>query len=92
MADLCINNIRMQFSGVIALSDVSLSVNKGEIFSLIGSNGSGKSTLFNCINGFNRPQKGTIFFGNDDLLKKQPHQIIQCGISRTFQNVQNVPL
>ena len=91
MADLCINNIRMQFSGVVALSDVSLFVNKGEIFSLIGSNGSGKSTLFNCINGFNHPQKGTIFFGNDDLLKKQPHQIIQCGISRTFQNVQNIP-
>ena len=91
MADLCINNIRMQFSGVVALDDVSLSVKESEIFSLIGSNGSGKSTLFNCINGFNRPQKGSILFGNDDLLKKQPHEIIRCGISRTFQNVQNIP-
>lgn len=91
MADLCINNIRMQFSGVVALDDVSFSVKESEIFSLIGSNGSGKSTLFNCINGFNRPQKGSILFGNDDLLKKQPHEIIRCGISRTFQNVQNIP-
>lgn len=81
----------MQFSGVVALDDVSFSVTEGEIFSLIGSNGSGKSTLFNCINGFNRPQKGTIEFGAINLLKKQPHEIIDSGIARTFQNIQNIP-
>ena len=48
----------MQFSGVVALDDVSFEVKSGEIFSLVGPNGSGKSTLFNCINGFHRPQKG----------------------------------
>ena len=73
MADLCINNIRMKFSGVVALDDVSLSVKESEIFSLIGSNGSGKSTLFNCINGFNHPQKGSILFGNDHLSVSYTH-------------------
>jgi len=91
MADLIIQNIRMQFSGVVALDDVSFDVKEGEIFSLIGPNGSGKSTLFNCINGFNRPQQGSIEFNGIDLLKKKPHEVMKEGISRTFQNVQNVP-
>lgn len=90
-SDLCINNVRMQFSGVVALDDVSLTIKEGEILSLIGSNGSGKSTLFNCINRFNYPQEGSIYFGQHDLLKKHPHDIIKCGISRTFQNIQNIP-
>jgi branched-chain amino acid transport system ATP-binding protein len=66
-------------------------VNKGEIFSLIGPNGSGKSTLFNCINGFCEPQKGDIKFNDIDLINSKPHEIVKHGISRTFQNLQNVP-
>ncbi len=91
MADLQIKNLHMHFSGVVALNGVSFDVKEGEIFSLIGPNGSGKSTLFNCVNGFNKPQDGSIFFGGENLLKKQPHQILNKGISRTFQNIQNVP-
>ncbi len=91
MADLIIDQVHMQFSGVVALDDVSFTVKENEIFSLIGPNGSGKSTLFNCINGFNLPQAGTIHYGSKNLLKKGSHQIIKEGISRTFQNVQNVP-
>ena len=90
-SDLCINNLRMQFLGIVALDDVSLTIKEGEILSLIGPNGSGKSTLFNCINRFNYPQSGSIYFGQHDLLKKHPHDIIKCGISRTFQNIQNIP-
>ncbi len=91
MNELVINNVTMRFSGVVALSEVSLNVNQGEIFSLIGPNGSGKSTLFNCINGFNRPQEGSISYNDTDLVKSAPHNIIEAGISRTFQNIQNVP-
>lgn len=91
MAYLQINNLHMQFSGVVALNGVSFNVKEGEIFSLIGPNGSGKSTLFNCVNGFNKPQDGSIFFGEENLLMKKPHQILKKGISRTFQNMQNVP-
>ena len=81
----------MHFSGVRALDDVSFEVREGEIFSLVGSNGSGKSTLFNCINGFCSPQKGSIMYSQVDLLDKKPHQIVKYGISRTFQNLQNLP-
>ena len=91
MTDLIIDSLTMRFSGLVALDEVSLSVKENEIFSLIGPNGSGKTTLFNCINGFNKPQNGTIHFNNEDLLGKKTHRIIHSGISRTFQNVQNIP-
>ncbi len=91
MNKLSIQNLKMHFSGVHALDDVSFKVNKGEIFSLIGPNGSGKSTLFNCINGFCEPQKGDIKFNDIDLINSKPHEIVKHGISRTFQNLQNIP-
>ncbi|MGY8780949.1 MAG: ABC transporter ATP-binding protein [Fidelibacterota bacterium] len=91
MSQLNINNVTMRFLGVVALNKVSFSVKEGEIFSLIGSNGSGKSTLFNCINGFNRPTEGDIYYNGINLLKTASHDVIKAGISRTFQNVQNVP-
>ena len=91
MTDLIIDSLTMRFSGLVALDEVSFSVKEYEIFSLIGPNGSGKTTLFNCINGFNKPQNGTIHFNNEDLLGKKTHRIIHSGISRTFQNVQNIP-
>ena len=91
MSDLTIKNLCMQFSGVVALDDVSFEVKSGEIFSLVGPNGSGKSTLFNCINGFHQPQKGKIQYRGQSLTKCQPHEVVKLGISRTFQNLQNVP-
>ena len=91
MSDLIIDSLTMRFSGLVALDEVSFSVKENEIFSLIGPNGSGKTTLFNCINGFNKPQNGTIHFNDEDLLGKKTHLIIHSGISRTFQNVQNIP-
>ncbi len=91
MSDLHIKHLQMHFSGVRALDDISFEVREGEIFSLVGSNGSGKSTLFNCINGFCSPQKGSIMYSQVDLLDKKPHQIVKYGISRTFQNLQNIP-
>ena len=91
MSDLIIDSLTMRFSGLVALDKVSFSVKENEIFSLIGPNGSGKTTLFNCINGFNKPQNGTIHFNDEDLLGKKTHRIIHSGISRTFQNVQNIP-
>jgi branched-chain amino acid transport system ATP-binding protein len=91
MSKLTIQNLQMHFSGVRAVDDVSFDVNEGEIFSLIGPNGSGKSTIFNCINRFCEPQKGNIIYKGIEILKCKPHQIVDHGISRTFQNLQNVP-
>ena len=73
------------------ISDINLEIYPGEFISLIGPNGSGKSTLFNCINGFCEPQKGDIKFNDIDLINSKPHEIVKHGISRTFQNLQNVP-
>ena len=80
MTDLIIDSLTMRFSGLVALDEVSFSVKENEIFSLIGPNGSGKTTLFNCINGFNKPQNGTIHFNDEDLLDKKTHRIIHSGI------------
>ncbi len=91
MADLTVENLKMHFSGVVALDGVSLEVKEGEIFSLVGPNGSGKTTLFNCISGFVTPLRGTIQYGDKDILCIPPHRIIDVGISRTFQNLQNIP-
>ena len=91
MADLVVRDLHKHFAGVIALDSVSLTVKGGEIFSLVGPNGSGKTTLFNCVSGFNRPQRGEIHYNGTDLLSRAPHEIIRLGISRTFQNLQNVP-
>ncbi|MFQ6673723.1 MAG: ATP-binding cassette domain-containing protein, partial [Fidelibacterota bacterium] len=68
MSNLSIQDLHVRFSGVVALDDVSFTVEGGEIFSLVGPNGSGKTTLFNCINGFNRPQRGEISFGGTNVL------------------------
>lgn len=91
MADLQVSDLQVRFSGVVALNGVSLNVQEGEVFSLVGPNGSGKTTLFNCINGFVTPLRGTIYYDGVNLLSQPPHRIIQAGISRTFQNLQNVP-
>ena len=91
MADLQVSDLQVRFSGVVALDGVSLNVQEGEVFSLVGPNGSGKTTLFNCINGFVTPLRGTIYYDGVNLLSQPPHRIIQAGISRTFQNLQNVP-
>ena len=91
MPDLQIEDLQVRFSGVVALNGVSMDIREGEIFSLVGPNGSGKTTLFNCVSGFVKPHHGTIYYGGLDLLSQPSHRIIDAGISRTFQNLQNVP-
>ena len=86
---LDVRNLRMAFRGLLALNDVGFTVEKGEIFGLIGTNGSGKSTFFNCVNRLYKPQKGRILYkGNIDLLTQPSHRIAKLGIARTFQNIE----
>jgi branched-chain amino acid transport system ATP-binding protein len=85
-----IQHLTKRFGGIVALSDVTLTVCHGEIVGLIGPNGAGKTTLFNCVTAVLRPEQGAITFGRNGkerLVGLSPHQIIQCGIARTFQNV-----
>ena len=85
---LKVSNISLSFGGVNALNDVSLTVNKGEILSIIGPNGAGKTSVINCINGFYRPQAGSIIYAEHDLTKLPSHRIARLGLARTFQNIE----
>jgi branched-chain amino acid transport system ATP-binding protein len=73
------------FGGVTALWDVSFNVHQGEVFGIIGPNGSGKTTLINCITGFIKMNSGQVIYKSKDISYKEPNQIANLGLTRTFQ-------
>src|SRR6185312_11302196 len=78
-----------RFGGLIANSDVSISVGRGEIVGLIGPNGAGKSTLFNLIAGVLPPTQGSIIFDGEDVTALPAAERCQRGVGRTFQVVKS---
>jgi branched-chain amino acid transport system ATP-binding protein len=76
-----------RFGGLQALSDVSLTVQQGQVYGLIGPNGAGKTTLFNVITGFYQPDEGTLEIDGKPYLPRSPHLVAASGIARTFQNI-----
>ncbi|MCX7816052.1 MAG: ABC transporter ATP-binding protein [Syntrophales bacterium] len=88
--------LTMRFGGLVALSNVDIHVNEGEILAIIGPNGAGKTTLFNCITGIHTPTAGDIYI-NPPGAKRQritgwkTHRITHVGIARTFQNIRIFP-
>jgi len=91
LALLELDHVTRRFGGVVALDDVSFSVEQGEIAGLIGPNGAGKTTAFNVITRLYKPDEGEIAFEGESLLKTPPHGIVKRGIARTFQNVELFP-
>ena len=85
---LAVQNVTRRFGGIVAIDDVSLDVDQGQIVGLIGPNGAGKTTLFNVITRIYRPDAGSLEFAGRSLLRTPPHRIIRRGIARTFQNVE----
>jgi ABC-type branched-subunit amino acid transport system ATPase component/ABC-type branched-subunit amino acid transport system permease subunit len=85
---LQLRGILMQFSGLKALNNVDLTVQRGTIHGLIGPNGSGKSTMMNVLTGIYVPTAGTLDYRGASLAGKTSAQIALAGIARTFQNVQ----
>ena len=83
---LSVDNISLRFGGVKALTDISFNINKGEIRSIIGPNGAGKSSMLNVINGFYKPQEGSIQFKGSKI-NMTPDVAARSGIARTFQNI-----
>ena len=86
-----LRNVTRRFGGVVALDDVSFSVEQGEIAGLIGPNGAGKTTAFNVITRLYKPDDGEVTFDGETLLETPPHGVIRRGIARTFQNVELFP-
>lgn len=76
---------------LVALSDISMEVNSGEIVGIIGPNGAGKSTLFNVITGMYNPTEGKVEMLGQDVTGWKPYRITELGFSRTFQNIRLFP-
>jgi len=87
-AALVTERITMQFGGLVAVSQVSLSLATGEITAIIGPNGAGKTTTFNMISGLLTPTRGRVVLFGEDITGWAPHRIAASGLARTFQNVQ----
>jgi len=87
MAYLEINNVSKHFGGLKAIDEVSINIEKGQIYGLIGPNGAGKSTLFNCVAGTFAPTSGSIIFKGQDITGWKPWDICKNKIARTFQIV-----
>ena len=82
-----LQGVTKRFGGLVAVNDVGLTVEEGQIYSLIGPNGAGKTTLFNLISAVFRPTSGTIRFRGNDLTRLPTHALAGLGIARTFQNL-----
>jgi branched-chain amino acid transport system ATP-binding protein len=80
-----------RFGGLQAVSNLSFSVEEGEIFGLIGPNGAGKSTVFNLINGVFVPDEGQVVFGGVDITGETPFRVARHGLARAHQIVQPLP-
>jgi branched-chain amino acid transport system ATP-binding protein len=80
-----IDKLTKRFGGLTALKNVSFGVNEGEIRGLIGPNGAGKSTMFKIISGFYAPTEGRIIYQGEDISGRNPSDIAQLGVVRSFQ-------
>lgn len=84
---LLAKNVTMRFGGVTAISDLTLAIPANSIVGIIGPNGAGKTTVFNVLSGFYTPQVGEIFLDGKSIKNRQPYEICQLGMARTFQNI-----
>ena len=83
-----LENLGISFGGLKAVNNVSFTVEKNSIFSIIGPNGSGKTTIFNMISGIYKPNAGRIICEGEDLVGLTPDRIARRGVARTFQNIE----
>ena len=91
MSLLDVRNVSRHFGSLIAVKEVSMTVEPGELVAVIGPNGAGKTTFFNLISGFFPPTAGHILFDGDDITAIPPHKRVTLGITRTFQITEIFP-
>ncbi|HTN65905.1 MAG TPA: ATP-binding cassette domain-containing protein, partial [Burkholderiaceae bacterium] len=86
-----LSGVSRRFGGLAALSNVSLSIGRGEVIGLLGPNGAGKTTLVNVITGVHRATSGRVLLDGNDITGLKPFQTARLGLGRTFQVVQPFP-
>lgn len=84
---LSVQGVTKRFGGLTSLSDLSFTIRENEIMGLIGPNGAGKTTLFNVLTGLYRPDGGSVTFRGRTFHDLKPHEMVELGIARTFQNI-----
>jgi branched-chain amino acid transport system ATP-binding protein len=91
VALLAVEDVRVEFGGILALADLTFEIEEGQICALIGPNGAGKTTLFNCLSRLYETTAGRITFAGKNLLAVPAHRVAKLGIARTFQNLALFP-
>ena len=87
MSHLRCENVSVHFGGVVACESISLEVEEGKIVGLIGPNGAGKTTLFNVLSRFQEYDTGHVYYRDQSVDDKKPHEMINLGMARTFQEL-----
>ncbi|HLJ01472.1 MAG TPA: ATP-binding cassette domain-containing protein [Bradyrhizobium sp.] len=85
---LAAEGVRVAFGGVVAVAGVDMAASPGRITSVIGPNGAGKTTLLNLVSGFQRADAGLVRVGKDEITGLAAHDVVRCGLARTFQTAQ----
>lgn len=78
-------SLTKNFDGIVAVKDLSFTIEQGQILAIIGPNGAGKSTAFNLVTGTLRPTFGKVFINDQDITGMRPYRIVTRGVARTFQ-------
>ena len=91
MGILDVKNCTKRFGGLLAVKDLHMQIEPGDLYGLIGPNGAGKTTVFNLIMGVYRPDTGTIELEGSPIHGQKPSRIARLGLSRTFQNIRLFP-
>jgi len=84
---LDLSHVTMRFGGLVAVKELDLTIEPGQLYGLIGPNGAGKTTVFNVITGVYRPTSGEISFKGNSIVGERSGKITRRGIARTFQNI-----
>ena len=84
-------DLTKRFAGLTAVDHVDLAVERGETRAIIGPNGAGKSTFINCVTGLLDPTEGSVAFDGEDITNQEPHDVVQRGVSKSFQTASIFP-